>query len=164
MAGTISWIPNLTTTGNITTAGNITTTGNPLTTAGDITTTGTPLTTAGNITTTGTIIGGGRKLKNTRALAGNTTLGVTDNFITAFNDSIATLTITLPLVPVDGQEYKIKCILPLGGTNRVVSPPGAPQIQAVNAGTADVSFTMTSSTNVAHLIFSAADNLWCRMY
>ena len=151
MAGTISWIPNLTTTGNITTAGNITTTGT--------------LTTAGNITTTGTIIGGGRQLKNTRALAGNTTLGVTDNFITAFNDSIATLTITLPLVPVDGQEYIIKCMIPPAwGGMTVVSPPGAPQIQAVNVGTANASFSMNSSANVANLIFSAADNLWCRMY
>ena len=95
---------------------------------------------------------------------GYTTLGVNDHFITLFKDNSLVLHTYLPSSPVDGQEYKIKCILPLGGTNRVVSPPGAPQIQAVNAGTADVSFTMTSSTNVAHLIFSAADNLWCRMY
>ena len=162
MAGTISWIPNLTTTGNITTAGNITTTGTPLTMAGNITTTGTPLTTAGNITTTGTIIGGGRQLKNTQALPVNTYLGVNDHFISVFKNDTEESVTYLPSSPVDGQEYKIKCVLPLGGGCFVVS--NTYYIQAVNASTTYPQFTMTSSANVANLIFSAADNLWCRMY
>ena len=108
---------------------------------------------------------GGRQKKHTRVTNTNITLGLDDHFVTIYNTS-GNVTVFLPLIPIDGQEYNIKCMLATGtvtitGKANAESSDGR-RIQSVANITPYPSFTMLGC-QAAHMIYSSPDGNWCMM-
>lgn len=101
---------------------------------------------------------GGRQKKITR-LTASATLGLDDHFVVLYSSTSTALTATLPLAPVDGQEYNIKCMLSTG----IVTVSGnGKNIQSTANIALYASYTMLKG-QAAHMIYSAADGVWCMM-
>ena len=101
---------------------------------------------------------GGRQKKITR-LTASATLGLDDHFVVLYSSTSTALTATLPLAPVDGQEYNIKCMLSTG----IVTVSGnGKNIQSTANIALYASYTMIKG-QAAHMIYSAADGVWCMM-
>jgi hypothetical protein len=84
-------------------------------------------------------------------------LTLDDHFLTVNNPGPGNITIDLPGVPINGQEYYIKSIAIIAGDNLNATAPNAAIIN--NTG-ANVTFIALAVGIPIHVIWSAADGAW----